>query len=98
VKAKRCPLCKGVPKYVYYAIPESQNPGGWDLDEDEVSRPIILLKRLECQSCGATVPQLVMSCDDAVAFWNGSMSKQRPVLQRISEEECRDVEEQEDPT
>lgn len=29
MKAKRCPLCKGVPKFVYYAIPESQNPSGW---------------------------------------------------------------------
>ena len=59
--AKRCPICNGEPQYVHYCIPGSTE------DPDEL---YILLKRLECKECGATVPELVMTCDDAVKYWN----------------------------
>ena len=85
MKAKRCPVCGGSPQFVHYAIPGStKNPDG----------KFILFKRLECSQCGATVDQLVMTCDDAVRYWN-DVNKQgnRPVLERIGVEPCMDVEE-----
>lgn len=47
----------------------------------------------ECEKCGATVANLVLTCDDAVEYWN-SLNKEgkRVVLERVGEEPCRDVE------
>ena len=85
MKAKRCPLCNGVPQFVYYAIPGStKDPDGL----------YILLKRLECSECGATVANLVLTCDDAVKYWNDTNEcGNRPVLERVGVGPCRDVEE-----
>lgn len=85
MRAKMCPVCGGAPQYVHYAIPGStKNPDGI----------FILFKRLECSQCGATVDQLVMTCDDAVRYWNNMNEHgNRPVLERIGVEPCRDVEE-----
>lgn len=85
MKAKRCPVCGGSPQYVHYAIPGStKNPDG----------KFILFKRLECSQCGATVAQLVMTWDDAVRYWNDANEYgNRPVLERVGVEPCRDVEE-----
>lgn len=84
MKAKRCSVCGGKPKYVYYSIP------GATKDPDGIN---ILLKRLECEKCGATVANLVLTCDDAVEYWN-SLNKEgkRVVLERVGEELCSDVE------
>lgn len=85
MKAKRCPVCGGTPQYVHYAIPGSTK------DPDGI---FILLKRLECSQCGATVAHLVMTCDDAVRYWNDANEYgNRPVLERVGVEPCRDVEE-----
>lgn len=86
MKAKRCPVCGGSPQYVHYAIPGStKNPDGI----------FILFKRLECSQCGATVASLVLTCDDAVKYWN-SLNKEgkRVVLERVGEEPCRYVEDE----
>ena len=85
MKAKRCPVCGGAPQYVYYAIPGSTK------DPEEL---FVLFKRLECSQCKATVAQLVMTCDDAVSYWN-SVNEQgdRPVLELVGAEPCMDVEE-----
>lgn len=79
--AKRCPTCGGKPQYVHYCTPGAMdNPDGI----------YILLKRLECKDCGASVAQLVMTCDDAVKYWNGINEKtgKRFVLQRAMIEDC----------
>ena len=89
MKAKRCKLCGGEPKYVYYAIPQQDCPEGWYESEDGLE-PYMLLKRLECSKCGATVVQLSMACDDAVTQWN-----EQKILVRYGEEKVREVEEQE---
>ena len=39
---RNCPLCKGEPKWVYHAIPRSEHPDGWEMDEDGEMRPMIL--------------------------------------------------------
>lgn len=84
MKAKRCPVCNGVPQFVYYAIQGStKDPDGL----------YILLKRLECSKCGATVANLVMVCDDAVEYWNSTNKEgKRVVLERVGTEPCLDVE------
>ena len=86
MKAKRCSVCGGKPKFVYYSIP------GATKDPDGIN---ILLKRLECEKCGATVANLVLTCDDAVEYWN-SLNKEgkRVVLERVGEEPCIDVEDE----
>ena len=86
MKAKRCPLCNGVPQFVYYAIPGStKDPDGL----------YVLLKRLECSECGATVANLVLTCDDAVEYWNSKNKEgKRVVLERVGAEPCRDVEQE----
>ena len=83
MKAKRCPVCGGKPKYVYYSIPGAT----------KTQMEYILPKRLECEKCGATVANLVLTCDDAVEYWN-SLNKEgkRVVLERVGEEPCRYVE------
>lgn len=85
MKAKRCPVCGAPPQYVHYAIPGSTK------DPDGI---FILFKRLECSQCGATVAQLVMTCDDAVRYWNETNEYgNRPVLEKFGVEPCGDVEE-----
>lgn len=87
MKAKRCKLCGGEPKYVHYAIPEHDYPDGW-YESEYGKEPMVLLKRLECSKCGATVAQLVMTLDEAVEYWN-----EQKLLVRWGEEKVRDVEE-----
>ena len=86
MKAKKCPICGGNPQFVYYSIPGSTN------DPDGL---YILLKRLECSKCGASVAQLVMNCDEAVSYWNDTNPKtgERYVLENNGTEICKDVEE-----
>ena len=86
MKAKKCPICGGNPQFVYYSIPGSTN------DPDGL---YILLKRLECSKCRASVPQLVMTCDEAVSYWNDTNPKtgERYVLENNGTEICKDVEE-----
>lgn len=84
MKAKRCPICNGKPHYVHYAIPGSTK------DPDGI---YILFKRLECEKCGATVAQLVLTCDDAIQYWNSTNENgMRVVLEKIMIEPCSDVE------
>lgn len=86
MRAKRCPVCKkGEPQYVYYSI-----PGATD-DPDGI---YVLFKRLECTVCGATVAHLVMTCEDAVRYWNciNLDTGKRFVLQRIGTEPVKDIE------
>ena len=59
IQVKRCPICGGEPQFVHYCI-----PGSYD-DLDDI---YVLFKRLECSECGATVPQLVMTVDDAINY------------------------------
>ena len=87
VKVKRCKLCGGKPKFVYYNIPKQDNPEGWYGSEDGVE-PYILFKRLECSECGATVLHLALMIDDAVACWN-----EQKLLERYGEEMAHNVEE-----
>ena len=86
MKAKKCPICGGNPQFVYYSIPGSTN------DQDGL---YILLKRLECSKCRASVAQLVMTCDEAVSYWNDTNPKtgERYVLENNGTEICKDVEE-----
>ena len=85
MKAKRCPICDGEPQYVHYAIPGSTK------DPDGI---YILFKRLECSKCGASVAELVMTCDDAVGYWNdiNPNTNNRYVLEKVGIEPCSDVE------
>lgn len=87
MRAKRCPICKGAPQFVYYAIP------GTTADPDGC---YVLLKRLECKRCGASVAQLVMTCDDAVRYWNdlNESTGERYVLERVGTEDCKEAEEE----
>jgi hypothetical protein len=81
-------------KWIYYAPPAKQVPDLWEFDEDGYS-PLILYKRIECKDCGATVPVLAMTLDDAVDYWNrikNINAGSRFVLQKIGEETVRDVE------
>ena len=86
MKAKKCPICGGNPQFVYYSIPGSTN------DPDGL---YILLKRLECSKCGASVAQLVMTCDEAVSYWNNTNpdTGERYVLENNGTGICKDVEE-----
>lgn len=71
---------------MYYAIPERDYPEGW-YESECGNEPMVLLKRLECSKCGATVAQLVMTVDEAVGYWN-----EQKLLVRWGEEKVRDVE------
>ena len=86
MKAKKCPVCGGNPQFVYYSIPGST---------DDPDGLYVLFKRLECSKCGATVAQLVMTCDDAVSYWNDVSPEtgKRYVLEKIGTEMCGDYEE-----
>ena len=79
--AKRCPICNGEPQYVHYCIPGSM---------EESDGLCMLLKRLECKECGATVPELSFTCDEAVEYWNEVNLKtgKRYILQRAMTELC----------
>lgn len=81
MKAKRCPICDGKPQFVYYAIPGSTK------DPDGI---FVLFKRLECTKCGASVAELVMTCDDAVDYWNSinPTTNNRYVLEKAGTEPC----------
>ena len=85
MKAKRCPVCGGAPQYVYYASPGSTK------DPDGI---FILFKRLECSQCGATVAGGGGGGGGGVRYWNDTNEHgNRPVLERVSVEPCREVEE-----
>lgn len=89
--AKRCPECDGEPQFVHYCIPE--NAGGeFECDENEEYSPMILLKRLECIECGATAPHLVLSCDDAIEYWNKEVDGHRLVLRKYRTEKVQNIE------
>jgi hypothetical protein len=87
MKAKRCPLCGGQPQFKYYAVPACKCPDGWEYTEDGYE-PMILAKRLECVGCHATVPFLVLSCEDAVQAWNDEQ-----MVQFIGQEPVMDLDE-----
>lgn len=78
--AKRCPICGGEPQYVHYCTPGAI---------DEPDGRYVLLKRLECKKCGASVAGLSMTCDDAVNWWNEEQDGHRLVLQRVETEPCK---------
>ena len=84
--AKRCPICGGTPQVVHYEIPQPfTNP----------DYQYVHFKRLECTICGATVPRLVMSVNNAIAYWNeiNPNTGKRYVLQRVMTEHIWEVEE-----
>ena len=89
MKVKRCPLCGGQPKFVYYAIPQIKNPDGWEFCEDGLE-PLVLFKRLECKDCKATTCGVDMTIDDAIKHWN-----EEHVFQFIGSEDATDVEPEE---
>ena len=85
---KKCPVCGSHNlQFVYYAPPVSAAPEFWEYDEDGYM-PIIWLKRIECIKCGATVPQLVLTVDQAIEYWNAinETTGSRYTLQRVKEE------------
>lgn len=82
MKAKLCNLCGGEPEFVYYAIPQKDDPYGWDFDDYEV-RPMILFKQIRCKKCGAVSPNYSLVCDDAISAWN-----EQKLLQLIGTEPC----------
>jgi hypothetical protein len=56
---------------------------------------MILFKRIECKKCGASVPGLTMTIDDALSYWNDINDKtnHRYVMQRIGTEDVLKIEE-----
>lgn len=85
---KRCPVCGCRDlRFVHYALPASAAPECWEYDEDGYM-PMIWMKRIECTKCGATVPQLVLTVDQAIEYWNAinETTGSRYVLQRLREE------------
>lgn len=96
MKAKRCPVCDSEElQFVYYAPPERDEPTLWEDMVDAEYSPMIMLKRVECKKCGASVPGLTMTIDDALSYWNdiNDNTNHRYVLQRIGTEDVREVEE-----
>ena len=93
-KAKRCPMCQSNElKWVYYAIPEKVAPEMWEDMVDVGYSPMLMLKRIECKKCGATLPNVALTLDDALDFWNSLNERgNRYILQRIGEEDVREVE------
>ena len=82
MKAVRCSLCGGEPEFIYYSIPQRDNPLGWKWDEDG-HVPMLLLKQIRCKKCGAVCPSYDLTCDDAVSHWN-----EQKLLQLIGTERC----------
>lgn len=96
MKAKRCPVCDSRNlKWVYYAPPSQVAPEFWEDIVDDGYSPTILVKRIECADCGATVPGLALTLTEAEDYWNAvdKNDGHRFVLQRIGEEPVREVEE-----
>lgn len=96
MKVKRCPVCNGAElQYVYYAPQAKDEPTMWEEMVDIGYSQIILFKRIECKKCGASVPGLTMTVDDAIKYWNDINEKtnHRFVLQCIGAEAVTDVEE-----
>lgn len=96
MKAKKCSICDSSElQYVYYAPSTKDAPDMWEDMVDCGYSPIILLKRIECKKCGASVPSLTMTLDDALSYWNDINDKtgHRYVLQRIGTEDVSEVEE-----
>ena len=93
ITAKTCPVCgSNELQWVYYAPPEKSCPDLWEFDEDGYN-PTILLKRIECKDCGASVGGLSLTCDEAIAYWNDTNSlNARYVMQKIGTEKVRNVE------
>lgn len=93
-KAKKCPVCKSRElKWVYYAPPAEQAPDIWEDMVDVGYQPMILAKRIECRKCGATVPGLTLTLDDAVKYWNAvDKNGKIAVIQKIGEENVSEVE------
>jgi hypothetical protein len=67
--AKRCPECDGEPQFVHFYIAK-EDGGHFMIDENDEVIPSVWLKRLECTQCGATVPELAFTCDEAILYWN----------------------------
>lgn len=88
--AKRCPECDGEPQFVHYYIAK-EDDGHFIVDENDEEIPTIWLKRLECTQCGATVPELVISCDNAILNWNARVEG-GGVLRKRGTEKVSDVE------
>lgn len=89
MKAKRCPVCNGTElQYVFYAPQAKDEPTMWEEMVDTGYSPIILFKRIECKKCGASVPGLTLTIDDAIGYWNdiNKRTNHRFVLQRIGTE------------
>ena len=82
LKAVRCSLCGGDPELVYYAIPERNNPFGWECEEDG-PYPMFLIKQIRCKKCGAVCPSYDLICDDAIRHWN-----EQNLFQLIGVEAC----------
>jgi hypothetical protein len=82
LKAVRCSLCGGEPEFVYYAIPERDNPLGWEWEENGPS-PMILIKQIRCKKCGAVCPSYDFICNDAIRNWN-----EQKLIQLIGTEAC----------
>lgn len=94
VKAKKCPICESTElQYVYYAPPAKDEPTMWRDMIDVGYKPMILFKRIECKKCGATVPSLTMTIDDALSYWNdiNDKSNHRYVMQRMGSEDVAEV-------
>ena len=81
MKIRKCPLCGGNPKWIYHAVPMSEHPDGWEMDEDGELRPMILWKHVECKDCRA-MGGFGLTVDRAAMAWNEKMP-----LQYIGEEE-----------
>lgn len=96
MKAKKCPVCDSAElQYVHYAPSAKDEPTMWEDTDDSGYSPMILFKRIECKKCGASVPSLTMTLDDAIGYWNDINDKtnHRYVMQRIGVEDVWDVEE-----
>ena len=94
-KAQKCPVCKSRNlKWIYYAPTAEQAPDIWEDMVDVGYQPMILAKRIECGNCGATVPGLTLTLDDAIDYWNAIDENGKiAVLQKIGEESVSEVEE-----
>ena len=96
MKAKKCPICDSAElQYIYYAPSSKDEPSMWEDMDDCGYSPMVLLKRIECKKCGASVPELTMTIDGALSYWNdiNNQTNHRYVLQRIGTEDLREVEE-----
>ena len=90
LKAKRCPVCGGKPKWKYYALPQFKYPDAWDFGEFGLE-PVCLMKSIECEDCGTETRQLSISLDEAIMMWNDGN-----VFEFISREYVKDLEDPED--